>query len=623
MEHIDVIAKAAFSFLFSSNKETSLVFNDINLSAHLSETSKQFALDSGLLSKRKGKKCTDQTLSFVHKTIQEFLTAFHIYRNGDVIGEVISGYLKRHDNSYRDISQMFIFLCGFNISAANKLSALMNDLDINSDYHRDFQKCILSGYKEAVANKNTPIVLHLSHFKFSRDNAGDLIKIWALNTSRARSLYVDKNVVHVIIRTEDASSSLCKAPGPDSLFSRDCAGPSTRADQEEVKSSASCMEFDLSSYHNLQRLVLNSWFGRRDYITVLPNALLGLNNLKYLEILGGCRCEALDLTYSEHIESIKLDQGVTLLPLSLNNYKTLNCIELDTTYDGLDLSLFENLKWITISSKVKVLPKPLPMHNKLTYIGVRGVDFNSFDNGAIHTWCLLNGADPLQSEGYTPVRSSVEHIALFHVTCPGLWETLLDQNINHLSYRKITSWNNVEYLKVDNVSSMTRSLAFLSQLETLTMHLHEYIDLQLPPSLKHLTVYYATLSPAELRYLVNKLSLRTQSGECRLGFCCGNKMETCGIKNKINCIPSEDYIPIKQEFEAREHVEVKLRIYDRTPNTDAWPHDAWSVRDSFGDDDYGDEIADNEFYNIITRHYDNVLSRISMRLNINCFKIQP
>ncbi|KAH3709376.1 hypothetical protein DPMN_068838 [Dreissena polymorpha] len=53
-----------------------------------------------------------------------------------------------------------------------------------------YQKCIISGYKEAEANKNAPIHLHLSHFHFNSANAEDLIQIWKLNTSRARSLRV-------------------------------------------------------------------------------------------------------------------------------------------------------------------------------------------------------------------------------------------------------------------------------------------------------------------------------------------------------------------------------------------------------------------------------------------------
>ncbi|XP_052285459.1 uncharacterized protein LOC127881542 isoform X24 [Dreissena polymorpha] len=144
MEHIDVIAKAAFSFLFSNEKETSLVFSDINLSAHLSASTKQFALHSGLISKRKSKKCYDNTSSFVHKTVQEFFAALHISNNTDVIDNVICKYLKSNSNSYLDISQVLIFLCGFNILAANKLSALMNQVnDVRHGFdHNVFQSVL-------------------------------------------------------------------------------------------------------------------------------------------------------------------------------------------------------------------------------------------------------------------------------------------------------------------------------------------------------------------------------------------------------------------------------------------------------------------------------------------------
>ncbi|KAH3718181.1 hypothetical protein DPMN_060980 [Dreissena polymorpha] len=250
---------------------------------YLSETAKQFALDSGLLSQRKGKKCTDQTLSFVHKTIQEFLAAFHIHRNADVIDDVISGYLLRNDKSYRDISQFFIFLCGFNISAANKLSAMMNERDVtlinvlDAYYKLDnyFQDCILSGYKEAVANKNTPINIHLSHFNFRSDNAEDLIQIWALNTTRARSLtvYCRGFNIHVTRRSQDASSTDCHEPGQVALPAREDHGPSTLNDKDGVRSSTSCIEFDLSLCHNLERLELID-----GDITVQPHALVGLKS---------------------------------------------------------------------------------------------------------------------------------------------------------------------------------------------------------------------------------------------------------------------------------------------------------------------------------------------------------
>ncbi|KAH3777880.1 hypothetical protein DPMN_179328 [Dreissena polymorpha] len=713
MEHIDAIAKAAFSFLFSNKKESSLVFSDIDLRAHLPETAKQFALDSGLLSERKGKKRTDQTVSFVHKTIQEFLTAFHIHMNADVIDGVISGYLKCHDNSYLDISQIFIFLCGFNISAANKLSTLMNELDFNSKFDDSFQdeldfnskfddsfqNCILSGYREAVANKNTPIHIHLSHFKFfNSDDAKDLIQIWALNTSRARSLCVSIDNKPVTIRSQDASSSRCQGPGPVALPARKDHGVSTRDDEEQFRSSESGIEIALSSCHNLERLKLRCYVHFNTMHTLQPHALVGLKKLTHLEI--DCKCEALDLSHCEHIQSINLNHKVTLLPLSLNNYKTLQRIEILTTYDGLDLSLFENLNSLTISNDVKVLPKPLLIHNKLTYIELHGFDFNSVDNNAVHTWCLLNGADPVTCADYTPVLHSIEYIELTEsevnastwlrsllstmltldhkVTCK-LWlkvsfvenpsngqatiitdvnntctitvysdntclgETLHGLNVKHLrlhcqysdlrlrsEYERAGFITGLNVHNVPHVPLLSRSLTSLSQLETLAVYFdsHEYIDLQLPPSLKYLTVYYYDgLSPSELRHLMNKLSACTQSLECRLEFACF-KIEDDGViyyKLVINKIPPEEYIPIQQELDALEHVEVKrFRMYDRTPNTDYWSSAAWSVRDSVADDgDYVNNIIDDGFFNSIYRHalfglsdIDNI-NRISIGLQIN------
>ncbi|KAH3728816.1 hypothetical protein DPMN_054778 [Dreissena polymorpha] len=687
MEHIDVIAKAAFSFLFSNEKETSLVFSDINLSAHLSEGTKQFALHSGLISKRKSKKCYDNTSSFVHKTVQEFFAALHISNNTDVIDNVIWEYLKINRGSYLDISQVLIFLCGFNILAANKLSALMNQVDDvpHCFDHYGFRSVIISGYTEAAANKNTPIDLHLSHFEFDSNNDEDLIRIFALNTTRARSLHVKISMYrHVTIRSQDASSSLCQGPGTNLLAACDYADPSTRGNQKEVRSSASCMEFDLSACHNLEQLLLES------DVTVLPNALAGLKKLKDLIMCCGCKCEALDMSHNEHIESIYLAEGVTLLPHSITNYKNLKCIKIFTSYE-LDLSMFENLNLITISKQVKVLPKQLLIHNiqELNSIGVHDFDFNRCDNKNIHTWCLLNGADPALCAAYTPVLPSIKQIELFAVTCssnwlrsllttlltldhkvacdlkfcditsldqvktgvipflcsprishvtittdlnstcafavchdsPGLWETLIGLGVKNLSISGQSLFS--LGLDIDHVSSMSRSLATLEQLETLRMHLSHFIDLLLPLSLYHVTVCYDLLYRSEFRQLVNKLSL-----ECRYEFVCGRYIFDT---EKIHYSPSEEYIPILQELEALQNIDVKrFRIYDWTPSTSEW-----FERDSVVDDgDHGDKVVNNEFgkdclnkYAISKRCYmtnwDGVIRismrrRISIRPKINC-----
>ncbi|KAH3718180.1 hypothetical protein DPMN_060979 [Dreissena polymorpha] len=186
----------------------------------------------------------------------------------------------------------------------------------------------------------------------------------------------------------------------------------------------------------------------------------------------------------------------------------------------------------------------------------------------------------------------------------GLWETLNSLNVKHLRLQG-------EGLKVDHVSSLSQSLASLSQLETLTMQFLVFIDLQLPPSLKNLTAYYDALSPAELRHLVNKLSACTQSILFILVFGCGIKI----TEGTINNIPPEEYIPIQQELQAREHVEVKrFRIYDRKPNT---------YKCVVDDGDNSDDIYEYEhFKRYIRCIYGDVLNRISMRLQINCVKEQ-
>ncbi|KAH3717407.1 hypothetical protein DPMN_060193 [Dreissena polymorpha] len=200
---------------------------------------------------------------------------------------------------------------------------------------------------------------------------------------------------------------------------------------------------------------------------------------------------------------------------------------------------------------------------------------------------------------------------------PDLWGTLHCLNVKNLILRVgFLRWNSC--LNVDHLSSLSQSLAFLPQLETLKLHSSVYIDLQLPPSLKHLNVSYYSLSPAELRHLVNQLCASTHSVECKLEYLCGNNIEIT-----ITNIPPEEYIPITQELEALDHVEVKrFRIYDKKPDTTLWSAAAWSVRYSVVDD--GDDINDEEFCRRYFRIYGTpkwhceCLNRISMRLQINC-----
>ncbi|KAH3813559.1 uncharacterized protein LOC127835181 [Dreissena polymorpha] len=172
IERLAKLADVAFKLLFSSERESSIVFNDVTLSNYVSQEElpvlKTFALKAGILTNRKEKCRNASSYSFVHKTVQEYLAAYHIACNPYVIDDVITGYLERNSTSYLEISQTFIFLCGMNICAANKLSALMDEYDVAycavlGRMPCKYQHIIESGMREAAANNQDGKQLKLSH----------------------------------------------------------------------------------------------------------------------------------------------------------------------------------------------------------------------------------------------------------------------------------------------------------------------------------------------------------------------------------------------------------------------------------------------------------------------------
>ncbi|XP_052214945.1 uncharacterized protein LOC127833629 isoform X2 [Dreissena polymorpha] len=200
--HLDKLAAAACKLLFSSERETSIVFSNITLSNYFSQEEftfcLSFALKAGILTNRKDKSRTSNSNSFIHKTLQEFLAAYYIARNTHVIQDVIVGYLNRYCNSYLDISQVFVFLCGINTVAANELSGLMNECNVAHGYDpfetqfgpSEFQMIIEEGIKEAAASKQDGICPTLSQFYIYYNNIQDLHRIWSTNTANVRSLYL-------------------------------------------------------------------------------------------------------------------------------------------------------------------------------------------------------------------------------------------------------------------------------------------------------------------------------------------------------------------------------------------------------------------------------------------------
>ncbi|KAH3837673.1 hypothetical protein DPMN_111074 [Dreissena polymorpha] len=200
MERLNRLAEMAFHLLIVNAKENSLVLNITELKKFKMDERKQqdFALKPGILSAKltASTRRSSSSFMFIHKSMQEFLAAYHIACNTNLIDDIISIYLKRHPEAYLDISQVFIFLCGLDVLCAEKLSSMMNERDALdtvefSVCHQMLNSIILAGYREANANGYSDISLQLSHFYFDRNNIIDLHKIWENNAANAIVLKVN------------------------------------------------------------------------------------------------------------------------------------------------------------------------------------------------------------------------------------------------------------------------------------------------------------------------------------------------------------------------------------------------------------------------------------------------
>ncbi|XP_052267291.1 uncharacterized protein LOC127869057 isoform X2 [Dreissena polymorpha] len=503
IQNVDVISKAAFNLLFSPEKEKSIVFNDQELSNYLTPSEQEFALKAGLISKRKTKRALNSSISFIHKSMQEFLAAYHIAHNARLIDDVISAYLGCHSNAYLDISQVFIFLCGLSVSAANTLSGIIHEHDskiidargvpLLSLEQDDFQSIIEAGYREAVSNDQTGILLRLSHFNIGGDNLIDIYNIWRENKSNVLSLEI-----HVYDETDRAIHSSATHSEPTSQ-----------------------VEFDLSSCPNLKYLVLfgsgiqiqdssSSVSSTRPVCIVLKSAnpvqcadpqpvLPCIKHIAFYRI----RCSStwlrsllstlltLDhyVTYQLtkcYITSCKEDAvrwadtetGATLLSfkdtLSLSNDYVSDSLGLWEALHGL------NIKSLSLSLKVKYADSMSKSLLSLTHLDTLNLKVINNGPGLWEALCGLNIKSLNLSFGYSCLSvyysdsmsqslSSLTQLDTLsielNILC--LWEALHGLNIKSLSLSGMFLHLNVKY-----ADSMSQSLASLTQLDTLSIELN-------------------------------------------------------------------------------------------------------------------------------------------------------
>ncbi|KAH3798749.1 hypothetical protein DPMN_152352 [Dreissena polymorpha] len=215
IDALNRLAELAFHLLFVNTKENSLVFSISELRQFKldEQEQKEFALQSGILSSARNAALLrpSSSFSFIHLSMQEFLAAYHISRNTDLVDGVISVYLNRQREAYRDISQVFIFLCGLDVTCAEKLSSMMDERNALS------QSIILAGHREAVANGHNEALLRLSIFKFDQQTyTNDLHRIWTNNAKNVISMNVDDQNKRMSPANDESAShikidlSLCR-----------------------------------------------------------------------------------------------------------------------------------------------------------------------------------------------------------------------------------------------------------------------------------------------------------------------------------------------------------------------------------------------------------------------------
>ncbi|XP_052250714.1 uncharacterized protein LOC127857964 isoform X2 [Dreissena polymorpha] len=456
IQNVDVISKAAFHLLFSPEKEKSIVFNDQELSNYLTPSEQEFALKAGLISKRKTKRAFNSSISFIHKSIQEFLAAYHIAHNAHLVDDVISGYLGRHSDAYLDISQVFIFLCGLNISAANKLSCIMNEhhninmIDKNEfSYEYDtFQSIIEAGYTEAVSNDQTGILLRLSHFYSDGDNLIVMNNIWRENKSNALALKIEEGL-SLELDLYDLTS-LDSSDSSDSSYS-----PCSHSEP------TSQVEFDLSSCLNLKFLIL-----RGSYIHMQDSSSSVSSTLPVCIVLNSanpakCADPPLLLPCIEWIslEDISCSSTwlrslfSTLLTLEQNAVCELRKVSCQGTF----------IRSATLSFLKKTLEyesDPFLQECVVLWEVLHGLNIKSL---SLDT-SVINCADMMSQS-----LSSLTHLDTLSIKVdyysPGLWGALHGLNIKSLSL----SGSKDGGLKVNYADSMSQSLSSLTHLDTLSI----------------------------------------------------------------------------------------------------------------------------------------------------------
>ncbi|KAH3780714.1 hypothetical protein DPMN_158535 [Dreissena polymorpha] len=501
IEHLNRLAEAAFYLLFSDSQEKALVFTITELKKfNLGQLDQDnFALKSGILSATRKSSAlrSSSSFSFIHKSIQEFLAAYHIACNTNLIDDVLSGYLNRHKDGYLGISQVFIFLCGLNISAANKLSGMMDEHDVDClqpislGSYSSLQYTILAGYREAVANQQKDIVLKLSVYYLHFDNdIQDLHSIWTNNGSSVLSMVVYCDRESSPTRRESASqiefdlSSCMKLKslelhGNDILL-KDSASTSTAEHLVGIvlKSADPSQCADpppvLPSIEDIKmrNVTCSCTFLRSLFSTLrtLDHVVTCDLPMIYIECEEAAEREICAYIYTDLNKPFAIKTNYDN-PHLFNALQGLNIKDLSLSglWGGFNVEHEESLSQLLSSlTQLETLNIEVGYDSLGLWKALHGLNIKSLSLSG-----LLGGFYSEHIESLSQSLSSLTQLETLNIEVgyysPGLWKALHDLNIKSVSLSRL--WGG---LCVEHVDLQSQSLSSLTQLETLSIKVRYY-----------------------------------------------------------------------------------------------------------------------------------------------------
>ncbi|KAH3770965.1 hypothetical protein DPMN_172265 [Dreissena polymorpha] len=342
-------------------------------------------------------------------------------------------------------------------------------------------------------------------------------------------------------------------------------------------------------------------------------ALHGLNIKRLsLSYFGNCQDLQAESLYQSLASLTQLETlSITLDPVSRGLWRGIHCLNIKR------LSL-KSEKWVGLHKELISLPLSsltqldtlciwMPCDNPGLWEAVHGLNIKSLSLSGL--W-KRTGIDVKHTVSMAKTLASLIHLETLSIDVehesPGLWEAFHGQNIKSLSLSGVHKSSGID---VKHAETFSQSLSSLTQLETLTLHVHTYIALQVPQSLKYLNIYSDTMLPSKVRELVDSLAIYTHSIGIKLEFGCASSIDPS------EQIPVQEYIPFQQELAARKNVAMKqFRIYELPDSAGR----AMSVRDIDDVDDADSDILEDDVYKRFAKYIDRYkINRISILIEIS------